>query len=92
MDIAFKLPDELQQAIYQSINVSIQTAIKQVKQRDNCPEYMTKAEAAKYLHVSAPTLNTWAKNGITIPVIDIDGLKRYKRTDLDEFMKEHKQQ
>ncbi|WDC82500.1 hypothetical protein PSR59_02380 [Ligilactobacillus ruminis] len=67
MDIALKLPDELQQAIFQSINVSIQTAIKQVKQHDNCPEYMTKAEAAKYLHVSAPTLTHGLRMGLPFP-------------------------
>ena len=46
---------------------------------------MTKQEASKYLHISPVTFNKW-QQAYNIPVIEIEGVKRYKRNALDKFM------
>ena len=51
---------------------------------------MNKTEARKYLHISSKTLLDWETQYNDIPIIVIDGIKRYKRTDLDEWMQQHR--
>lgn len=55
------------------------------------PKYgwFNKTNAATYLGVSRPTLDQWIKN-YKIPYSVIDGIKRFSKADLDDFMEEHK--
>lgn len=88
--VKVQLPDSLQDAVFTMVRSSVRVAVNEAYTRNQYPAYMNKAEAIKYLHISRPTFNTWEKNGITIPTIEIDGLRRYKRSDLDKFMDQHK--
>lgn len=85
--IQMQLPDELQQAISRAVDKGVREAVKQAQERNNYRPYMTKQEAAKYLHVAPGTINKWPEN---IPAIEINGLIRYKRSDIDEFMAQHR--
>ncbi len=51
--------------------------------------YFNKTKAAIYLGISRSTLDVWIKK-YQIPYTMIDGIRRYAKTDLDEFMKEHR--
>ena len=86
MDIGLQLPPELQEATKTMICEALNEAIKNVQTKNSFPPYMTKQEASKYLHISPVTFNKW-KQAYNIPVIRIDGTKRYRRDTLDEFMK-----
>lgn len=86
MDIGLQLPPELQEATKTMICEALNEAIKNVQTKNSFPPYMTKQEASKYLHISPVTFNKW-QQAYNIPVIRIDGTKRYRRDTLDEFMK-----
>lgn len=86
MDIGLQLPPELQEATKTMIGEALNEAIKNVQTKNSFPPYMTKQEASKYLHISPVTFNKW-QQAYNIPVIRIDGTKRYRRDTLDEFMK-----
>lgn len=51
--------------------------------------WFNKTNAARYLGISIPTFNRWIKK-YNIPYTSIDGVKRYGKEDLDNFMREHK--
>lgn len=85
MDIGLQLPPELQEATKTMIGEALNEAIKNVQIKNSFPPYMTKQEASKYLHISPVTFNKW-QQAYNIPVIEIEGVKRYKRTELDKFM------
>lgn len=51
--------------------------------------YFNKTKAAIYLGISRSTLDVWIKK-YQIPYTMIDGIRRYAKKDLDEFMKEHR--
>ena len=48
------------------------------------PEFISKQQAADFLHISIPTLNRWIKQGKVPPPRDIQGFKEkgYKKEDL----------
>lgn len=48
------------------------------------PALLRPEDAAEYLGVSPRTLARWQSAALLIPV-DVEGMKRYRRTDLDEF-------
>ena len=49
---------------------------------------LTRQEAAEYLGVSAQTLAIWKTTGrYALPVVKVGRLCKYKRTDLDRFLK-----
>lgn len=85
MDIGLKLPPELEQATREMVATAIKSAIAEARNKNNFPPYMTQQEASKYLHVSPGTFNKWQRI-YNIPVVQIEGVKRYKRTSLDNFM------
>lgn len=85
MDIGLQLPPELQEATKAMIGDALNKAIKDAQNKNSFPPYMTKQEASKYLHISPVTFNKW-QQAYNIPVIEIEGVKRYKRTELDKFM------
>jgi excisionase family DNA binding protein len=52
-------------------------------------KYLTRKETAKLLQISLVTLNEWSKKGI-IQSYRIGGRIRYKKTEIDEALKEVK--
>lgn len=86
MDVSVNLPPELQQATLELVNKAMNQAIKVITTKNSLPAYMTQQEASKYLHIAPSTFNKWQR-AYNIPVIQIEGCKRYKRSTLDEFMK-----
>lgn len=48
------------------------------------PALLRHGEAAEYLGVSPRTLDEYQAKSLIIPV-DLDGMKRWRRDDLDEF-------
>ena len=85
-----QLPNDLQVAIITMAQDALKQAVIDAKEKDSFRPYMTKTETAKYLHVSPKTLNDWEKSYKDIPVIVIEGVRRYNRTDLDKWMGKHK--
>ena len=51
--------------------------------------YFNKTNAAIYLGVSNPTFAKWIAK-YNIPYTSVDGVRRFDKCDLDEFMKKHK--
>ena len=51
--------------------------------------YFNKTNAAIYLGVSSPTFAKWIAK-YNIPYTSVDGVRRFDKSDLDEFMKKHK--
>ena len=52
-------------------------------------DWLTTAEAARYLKVNPETLRTWARSGmVTAPKLGNRGGFRFSRKDLDRFMRE----
>lgn len=66
----------------------IQAAIERAL-RSPATEYLTTQQAAAYLGVSKPRLEIWRCRGGGPRFSKIGRIVRYKRTDLDEFMREH---
>ena len=87
MDIDLQLPPELKAATLNMITAAIDSAVKEVTNKNSFPPFLTQQEACKYLHIAPSTFNKW-DHEYHIPVIRIEGCKRYKRSSLDEFMKQ----
>jgi excisionase family DNA binding protein len=56
---------------------------------DSC--LLTPAEAADYLRISQRTLRRFVASGV-LPVVTMGALRRYRRSDLDEYIKASTQQ
>lgn len=91
MDVSVNLPPELQEATLKMINTALSMAVKDIEKQKSFPPYLTRQEASEYLHISGTTFDKWQCK-LNIPVIQIEGVKRYKRETLDEFMKNIEQQ
>lgn len=85
-----QLPKDVQDATLEMINKALTKAIKDVQKQNSFPPYMTRKEASDYLHVSGTTFDKWLK-AYHIPVIRIEGMKRYKRSSLDKAMEQLEQ-
>lgn len=85
-----QLPNDLQEATKKMIADSLNSALKELEIKNSFPPYMNKTEARKYLHISSKTLLDWETQYDDIPIIVIDGIQRYKRTDLDDWMQQHR--
>lgn len=89
-NLQVQLPEDLQEATKKMIADSLNSALKELEIKNSFPPYMNKTEARKYLHISSKTLLDWETQYNDIPIIVIDGIQRYKRTDLDEWMQQHR--
>lgn len=89
-NLQVQLPEDLQEATKKMISDSLNSALKELEIKNSFPPYMNKTEARKYLHISSKTLLDWETQYNDIPIIVIDGIQRYKRTDLDEWMQQHR--
>lgn len=87
MDIDLQLPPELKAATLNMVTAAIDSAVKEVTNKNSFPPFLTQQEACKYLHIAPSTFNKWDRE-YHIPVIKIEGVKRYKRDSLDKFMKQ----
>ena len=87
MDVSVSLPPELQQATQRMVQMAVGKAIKQALKQNSFPPYMTQQEACRYLHIAPSTLNRWIKD-YGVPVVQIEGVKRYSRSSLDKFMEQ----
>ncbi|WP_418292720.1 helix-turn-helix domain-containing protein [Limosilactobacillus vaginalis] len=85
-----QLPNDLQEATKKMIADSLNSAVKEFEIKNSFPPYLNKTEATKYLHISSKTLLDWEAKYNDIPIIVIDGIQRYKRTDLDDWMQQHR--
>lgn len=88
MDINLRLPPDLETAINQTIEEAVKSAVNETRRANSYPPYLNRGEAAAYCGVSRGVFNTWA-NKYGIPVVQIDGVNRFNRERLDEFMEQH---
>lgn len=84
-DLQIQLPKDVQEATLKMVHTILITAVKDIEKQKSFPPYMTKQEASKYLHISGNTFDKWQRE-LNIPVIQIEGVKRYKRSSLDKAM------
>lgn len=91
MDLTYnvQLPPELQNAIQKSVTDAINDALITMSKGLN-QGYLTKQEAAKYLHISNNTLSKWVTSKGLRPCV-IEGVIRFQRSYLDKFMEKHMQ-
>ncbi|KRL27446.1 hypothetical protein FD27_GL001209 [Limosilactobacillus frumenti DSM 13145] len=87
--IQMQLPSDLQRAITRMTSQAIEQALIEAKEKDGFPPYMTKTETAKYLHIAPKTLLDLESRYHDIPTIEIEGVTRYQRIALDEWMQRH---
>lgn len=84
------LPEDVKSAVLSLVSTSMQATAKDIKQQLQASPYLNKSETAQYLHISPKTLLDWEKKYKDIPTIEVEGIKRYRKSDLDEFMEKHK--
>lgn len=84
-NLEIQLPENVQEATLKMIHTVLTTAVKDIEKQKSFPPYMTRQEASKYLHISGTTFDKWQCK-LNIPVIQIEGVKRYKRSSLDKAM------
>lgn len=87
--VEMRLPDDLQGAFLELARNAFQVVVSESRNSNQVPEYMDATTASKYLNVSRNTFYKWVKL-YSVPLVDIDGIKRYRRIDLDNFMNQHK--
>lgn len=90
-NLEVQLPKDVQEATLKMVHTVLITAVKDIEKQKSFPPYLTRQEASKYLHISGTTFDKWQRK-LNIPVIQIEGVKRYKRETLDQFMKNIEQQ
>lgn len=90
-NLEVQLPKDVQEATLKMVHTVLITVVKDIEKQNSFPPYLTRQEASKYLHISGTTFDKWQCK-LNIPVIQIEGVKRYKRETLDQFMKNIEQQ
>lgn len=86
--IKMQLPEDLQEATKKMIADSLNSALKELEIKNSFPPYLNKGEASAYCGVSRGIFNAWLKK-YDIPTIKIEGVSRFRRKALDEFMQQH---
>lgn len=90
--VKLQLPKELEQATLELIEASLNSVVAEIKASDQFPEYMNQKQASKYLGISPVTFIKWEKNYSDFPNVIIEGVKRYKKSALNDFMEKHNRQ
>lgn len=85
---SIELSDPAFQPIVEKISEAIQKASETETKRKELPRYMTKAQAAKYCGCSFNTFQKYVRAGLR--VIQIDGITRIDKNDVDEFLEQNK--
>lgn len=88
--LTIDLPENVKEAVLSLVSSSLQATAQDIKQQLRSSPYLNKTEASKYLHISSATLIKWEKKFNDLPTIEIEGIKRYRKEDLDKFMEQHK--
>lgn len=88
--IEMKLPVELQKATLAMVKDAIKNITDEYKKANDYPPYMNQRTASKYLSVSPATVIRWEREFDDFPIISIEGTKKYKKSDLDNWMSKHK--
>lgn len=83
-----QLPNDLQEATKAMIGDALSEAIKDVQIKNSFPPYLNKGEASAYCGVSRGIFNSWVEK-YNIPTIRIEGVSRFRREALDEFLIQH---
>ena len=83
-----QLPNDLQEATKAMIGDALNEAIKNAQTKNSFPPYLNKGEASAYCGVSRGVFNAWLKK-YDIPTIQIEGVSRFRRKALDEFLIQH---
>lgn len=83
-----QLPDDLQEATKSMIADSLDYAVREIQTKNSFPPYLNKGEASAYCGVSRGVFNAWLKK-YDIPTIQIEGVSRFRREALDDFMQQH---
>jgi hypothetical protein len=86
--ITLDLTQESLEAIKVTMLDSAKEAFDQVAKQATFPKYMKVGQAAKFLNMSTSTFNTKVKPFVT--ATELNGLIRYDKTDLIEFMDHYK--
>lgn len=86
--VQMQLPDDLQAATQDMIKAALHGAVAEIQKESSYPPYMNKGEAANYVGVSRNVFANWTSK-YDIPSIKIEGITRFKRETLDNFMKSH---
>lgn len=85
-----QLPDSVNNAITKAVSDSFIAAKKQLYHEAEFPLYMNKKQTCSYLGVSYRTLMGWIKNNPDFPYSELDGVMRFNRDDVTEFMRNSK--
>lgn len=87
-ELKVQLPDDLQEATKSTIADSLDYAVRDIQAKNSFPPYLNKGEASAYCGVSRGVFNAWLKK-YDIPTIQIEGVSRFRRGALDNFMQKH---
>ena len=83
-----ELPNDLREAPKTMIADSLDSAIKDIQAKNSFPPYLNKGEASAYCGVSRGVFNSWLEK-YDIPTIKIEGVSRFRRKALDDFMQQN---
>lgn len=90
-NLKVQLPDDLQEATKAMITDSLNYAVRDIQAKNSFPPYLNKGgEASAYCGVSRGIFNNWLKK-YNIPTIKIEGVSRFRRKALDQFMTQHEE-
>lgn len=82
-----QLPDDLTDAIEAAVQASFDAARAEVSTKEDFPMYLNKRQLCQYLNVSFNTLQNWLKASPDFPRSTIDGIVRFNRDDVTEYMR-----
>lgn len=89
-NLQVQLPDDLQEATRAMISEALDEAVADIQVKNSFPPYLNKGEASAYCRVSRSVFNSWITK-YNIPTIQIEGVSRFRREALDNFMQQHEQ-
>lgn len=85
-----QLPDELSAAIKAAVQKSFVAAQKSMTADAQLPLYMNTKQTCEYLNVSYNTLKSWLRTNPDFPRSVVNGVTRFNRNDVTEFMRKCK--
>ncbi|CAJ1226787.1 hypothetical protein LZY01_13480 [Levilactobacillus zymae] len=87
VEIPLELSDQAIQQIGTVMQAMAVRAFREAGERQQFNPYMTKTEAAKYLHVSPVTLAAFIRQGLRVTIVG--NICRISRVSADQFMTAH---
>ena len=77
--------EQLQQLIGASVKIGIQELQKQLQEKDNSEELLTRDQTCQFLKIDSSTLWAWTNNG-KVKAYGIGARRYYKRSELLECL------